>query len=87
MSERASVLLKTPEKPTAVEVVLYIPGSAPARHIQLRVDGQMVAEETFPGPGPFKLSAPFQTSNLTATITIAVDKTFMRPVTGAIWAS
>jgi Dolichyl-phosphate-mannose-protein mannosyltransferase len=79
MSERASVLLKTPEKLASVEVVFYIPPTAPARHVQLLVDGQLVAEETFPGPGPFKLSAPFQTSNPTATVTITVDKTFTAP--------
>ena len=53
--------------------------TAPARHVQLLVDGQLVAEETFPGPGSYKLSAPFQTSNPTATVTIAVDKTFTAP--------
>ena len=58
MSERASVLLKTPEKGSSVEVVLYIPPNAPARHVQLLVDGQLLAEETFPGPGPYKLAAP-----------------------------
>ena len=79
MSERASVLLKTPEKLTSVEVVLYIPPNAPARHVQLLVDGQLVAEDTFKGPGSYKLAAPFQSSNPTATVTIAVDKTFSAP--------
>ncbi len=77
MSERASVLLIP--KSTAVEVVLYIPQQAPARHVQLLVDGQLVAEDTFNGPGAYKLSAPFQTSNPTATVTVAVDKTFTAP--------
>ena len=66
MSERASVLLIP--KSTAVEVVLYIPQQAPARHVQLFVDGQLVAEDTFNGPGSYKLSAPFQSSNPTATV-------------------
>jgi hypothetical protein len=79
MSERASVLLRTSGKINAVEVVLYIPETAPARHVQLLVDGQLVAEDTFPGPGPYKLSAPFQPSNPTATVTIAVDKTHTVP--------
>jgi len=79
MSERASVLLKTPEKLTSVEVVLYIPPTAPARHVQLFVDGQLVAEDTFNGPGSYKLSAPFQSSNPTATVSMAVDKTFTVP--------
>ena len=79
MSERASVLLKTPEKANSVEVVFFIPPTAPARHVQLLVDGQLVAEDTFNGPGSYKLSAPFQSSNLTATVTVAVDKTFNAP--------
>ena len=49
MSERASVLLKTPEKPTSVEVVLYIPEDAPARHVQLLVDGQLGRRGDFSG--------------------------------------
>ena len=77
MSERASVLLVS--KSTAVEVVLYIPQQAPARHVQLIVDGNLVAEDTFNGPGSYKLSAPFQSSNPTAAVTVTVDKTFNAP--------
>jgi len=77
MSDRTSVLLIP--KSTAVEVVLYIPQQAPARHVQLLVDGNLVAEDTFNGPGSYKLSAPFQTSNPTATVSITVDKTFTAP--------
>jgi len=79
MGERAAVLLKTPGRFGSVEVVLYIPGTAPARHVQLLVDGQLVAEDTFPGPGTYKLSAPFQPVNPTATVTVTVDKTFSAP--------
>jgi len=79
MSERASVLLKTSEKVSSVEVVFYIPPTAPARHVQLLVDGQLVAEDSFNGPGSYKLSAPFQSSNPTATVIVAVDKTFNAP--------
>jgi len=77
MSERASVLLIP--KSAAVEVALYIPPQAPARHVQLMVDGDLVAEDTFNGPGSYKLSAPFQSSNPTVTVTVAVDKTFNVP--------
>jgi hypothetical protein len=79
MSERASVLLKAPDKLRSVEVVFFIPPTAPARHVQLFVDGQQVAEETFPGPGPYKLAVPLQSSNPTATVGITVDKTFSAP--------
>ena len=79
MSERASVLLKTPEKLASVEVVFFIPPTAPARRVQLLVDGQQLAEDTFPAPGPYKLAAPFHLSNATATVSITVDKTFTVP--------
>jgi hypothetical protein len=79
MSERASVLLKTPDKLTSVEVVLYIPETAAARHVQLLVDGKLAAEDTFPGPGSYKLNAPYQPSQPTATVSVAVDKTHTAP--------
>ncbi len=79
MTDRASVLLKSPGTAASVEVVLYIPDTAPARHVQLFVDGQTVAEDTFPRPGTYKLSDPFKPSNPTATVTIAVDKTHTSP--------
>ena len=78
-SEHTSVLLKTPEKAASVEVVLYIPPAAPARHVQLLVDGRLIAEDTFAGAGSYKLTAPIQLSNPTATVTVAVDKTFSAP--------
>jgi hypothetical protein len=78
-SERASVLLKTPEKLASVEVVFSIPSNAAAHHVQLLVDGNLVAEDTFNGSGSYKLSAPFQSSDPTATVTVAVDKTFNAP--------
>ena len=74
-----SVLLKVPDKVTSVEVALRIHELAPARRVQLLVDGQQVAEETFPGPNSYKLAAPYQPGSPTATVTIAVDKTFSAP--------
>ncbi len=79
MSDRASVLLLSPVETTSVEVIVYIPDTAPARHLQLFVDGTLVAEDTFPKPGPYKLSAPFKPANPAATVTIAVDKTHTAP--------
>jgi hypothetical protein len=79
MGERASILLKVPDKVAAVEVVAYIPPNAPARRLQLLVDGRMVAEDTFAGPGSFKLSAPLSTPGPTATVTLVADKTFSVP--------
>ncbi|HEY2845283.1 MAG TPA: glycosyltransferase family 39 protein [Bryobacteraceae bacterium] len=78
-SEQASVMLKLPEKPAAVEVAFYIPPDAPARRVQLLVDGQLVADETFPKDGPYKLAAPYQASGTTATVTVIIDKTHSVP--------
>ena len=58
---------------------MYIPDHAPARHVQLLVDGQRIAEDTFAGPGSYKLSAPFKALGTTASVTVAVDKTFTAP--------
>jgi hypothetical protein len=79
MTDRASVILKTPENAKSVEAVIYIPEKAPARHMQLLVDGQLLAEDTFPNFGSYKLSAPFQPANPTATVTLTVDKTLSVP--------
>jgi hypothetical protein len=79
MTQQASVMLKLPEKLASVEVKLYIPADAPARHVQLLVDGQLIAEDTFPKDGAYKLSAPFKAPGPTATITIIVDKTHTVP--------
>lgn len=78
-SDRTSVILTTPANVKSVEVAVYIPPAAAARRIQLLVDGQQVAEDAFPGAGSYKLSAPFQSTNPTATVTVAVDKTFTAP--------
>jgi len=39
----------------------------------------LLAEDTFPKDGAYKLSAPFQSHGPTATITIIVDKTHTVP--------
>jgi hypothetical protein len=79
MNARAAVLLKVPEQSSSLEVKLFIPENAPARHVQLLADGQLVAENTFPGPGSYTLSAPYRPVGATVTVTLTVDKTFTAP--------
>ena len=79
MTEQASVMLKIPEKLASVEVKLYIPPDAPARHVQLLVDGQLIAEDTFAKDGGHQLAAPFHAAGPTATVTVIVDKTHAVP--------
>jgi 4-amino-4-deoxy-L-arabinose transferase-like glycosyltransferase len=74
MSDQASVVLKPgPGVPTAD---IYIPDIAPARRITLSINGQVVADETFPSAGVHRVqpAETFAGGNLTMTIT--VDKTF-----------
>jgi len=47
--------------------------------VQLLVDGQLVAEDTFAKDGAYKLSAPFKAPGPTATISLIVDKTHTVP--------
>ncbi len=80
MSGRAVLLLKRPERRSVLEVVLYIPPASPARRVSVTVDNVPVAEKTYAAPGADTLvSGPVTVSGETATVTIAVDKTFSAP--------
>ncbi|MGA2741559.1 MAG: hypothetical protein ABSG65_29495 [Bryobacteraceae bacterium] len=60
MSGSAVVLLKSPAQPLPIEAVFTIPDAAPARHMELLLDGQVVASATYPGPGAYTLKSPPQ---------------------------
>jgi hypothetical protein len=79
MTSRAAVLLKVPEKSVSLGVKLVIPENSPARHVQLLADGQLVAEETFPAPGSYSLSALYSPIAPSVTVTLTVDQTFSAP--------
>ncbi len=84
MEEQTMVLLKNPAKPLPLRAVFYIPPQATARKVQLLLDGQVTAEETFPAPGTYALAIPPSSgaSNRgapTVTVTLVVDKTFSVP--------
>ncbi len=74
-SDRAVVLLNRPPEATRVDAKIFIPPQAPARTARLSVDGQLLAEATYPGPGAYTLSAAAPAGNV-ATVTLDVDKTF-----------
>jgi hypothetical protein len=58
-------------------VTFYIPDPAPAREIKVDLNGQRVASQTYSAPGTYTLtSAPLKPEGDSATLTIAVDKTF-----------
>jgi hypothetical protein len=60
--------------------VFTIPDAAPARHVELRLDGRVVAAETYGAPGAYSLQSPPQSpAGETATVTITLDRTFSAP--------
>jgi hypothetical protein len=80
MSGSAVVLLKSPDHPLPVEAVFSIPGPAPARHVELLLDGLVIASETYGGPGAYTLQSPARLPvSPTATVTLTLDHTFSVP--------
>jgi hypothetical protein len=74
------VLLKSPEQPLPIEAVFTIPDRAPARHVELLLDGRVIASETYTATGAYMLrSAPQLPAGPTATATLTVDRTFSVP--------
>ena len=80
MSGSAVVLLKSPAQAQPLEAVFTIPDPAPARHVDLLLDGRVVASETYSGPGAYTLKSPPQSPvGETATVTLTLDRTFSVP--------
>lgn len=80
MAGSAVVLLKSPAQPLPIEAVFTIPDRAPARHVELLLDGRVAASETYGGPGAYTLKSPPQSpAGETATVTLTVDRTFSAP--------
>jgi hypothetical protein len=80
MSASAVVLLKSPARPLPIEAAFTIPDSAPARQVELLLDGRVVASETYSAPGTYTLkSTPQSAAGETATVTITLDRTFSVP--------
>jgi hypothetical protein len=76
MTDKATVLLKSPDHPETLRVAIYIPPQAPARHIEVLADGTKIAEQIFAGPGAYTISSKLATDKSSVTVTIQVDKTF-----------
>jgi hypothetical protein len=79
MSGSAVVLLKGPARPAPIEAVFTIPDAAPARRIELLLDGRLVASATYSAPGAYTLKSPPEPGGETATVTLTVDRTFSVP--------
>jgi hypothetical protein len=76
----ATVLIKHADGPLTAEFTIH--PQSPARHVRLFVDGQQLAEETFPAAGSYALSIPAPGGGASITATLAVDKTFSVPGDG-----
>jgi len=77
MGKTAVILLKPPPTPSLLVVRFFIPDTAPARHVQVVLNDQIVASQDCPTPGMFMaVSLPNEPTGDSATITISVDKTF-----------
>ena len=77
MGKTAVILLKPPAAPSPLVVRFFIPDPAPARHVRIAVNDQVVATQDCPGPGAFSVTTlPNKPEGDSATITISVDKTF-----------
>ncbi len=79
MAGEATVLLKRAPGPLRAEFVIH--EKSTARTVKLLADGRVVAEQTFPGPGAYSLSAQVSGSDA-VTVSLAVDKTFSVPGDG-----
>ena len=80
MSGSAVVLLKSPAEPLPLEAVFTIPDAATARHVELLLDGRVVASDTYSAPGAYTLKSPPQApAGETATVTLTLDRTFSVP--------
>lgn len=72
-SNEATVLVKSAPGPLRAEFTIH--EKSLARTVRLMVDGRVVAEQTFAGPGAYSLSATIP-GDSPVTVTLGVDKTF-----------
>ncbi len=81
MGDKATVLLKRPDHLLPLRLEISIPAPAPARHVQILVNGQLVAEDTFARPGNYVFSVPPDASlkGTALTVTLTADATFSVP--------
>ena len=76
MAQTGVLLLKTPDRPTRIEVRFYLPPQAPGRKVTLSAGGRAIADQTYPGPGSYTLSSGPVKLDPGTPIEISVDRTF-----------
>ncbi len=76
-SGAASVLVKRAHGPLTAEFTIH--RQSPARDIRLVVDGRLVAEQTFPGPGAYAITVPAPGEGPSVVVMLGIDKLFSVP--------
>ena len=77
---RVVALLKQPAAPMAVQATFRIVDQSPVRHATLAVDGRVVAEQSYPGPGLYTLrSGSVAGSGDSVAVILTFDRTFTTP--------
>ncbi len=76
MSKSATILIKRPDHPMPLSVEIYIPEPAPARHVQMFIDGALIYDRTFEKFGSYKIGTPPMPPGPPVSVTITLDKTF-----------
>ena len=80
MAGQATILLKSPSKPTPLQAVVYLPDMAPAREVRLELDGREVARQTYQGAGLYTITTPpLEATPGRTPVSIKVDQTFVAP--------
>jgi hypothetical protein len=79
-SRVAVVALKSPAEPRTLAATFTIHEKSPARQIRLLLDGRLVADATFAGPGNYTLVAnPLRPNGPVSIVTLEADRTFTAP--------
>ncbi len=77
-NQRVVALVRRPAAPMPVQATFRIIDQSPVRHATLAVDGRIVAEATYPGPGLYtvKSSSPVAAGAESVTVILTFDRTF-----------
>jgi hypothetical protein len=79
-SRRVVALLKPPAEPMPVRATFRIVEQSPVRHATLSLDGRVIAEQSFAGPGLYTLaSPPVSASGDPVTVILTFDQSFSTP--------
>lgn len=79
MGREATVILKRPDSTAPLGVDVYVPTEAPARRIELLIDGVIAASKTFAQAGAYRLEAPLPAGEDPVTVSVRVDATHRAP--------